>query len=254
VELDLEGRVALVAGSSRGIGLACASRLHAEGAAVVITGREQQSLERAADHVARVGPDRLLAVNADLADLDGIRSALSATIESFHRLDVVICCIGDGRGTPGWAQGPSAWSDTFEANLWPAVRLCEEAIPLLSGGPSSIILVGSITARERLGPVAYGTAKAALAAYSTRLAAEVAGLGIRVICVEPGNVLVPGGRWAERISTEPHEVQAMLNRDVPLQRLGSPEEVADVICFLASDRASFVTGTRIVVDGGQTHD
>lgn len=254
MDLDLDGRVALVAGSSRGIGRACAACLYAEGASVVLTGRSAETLEPAVAAIGGQNTARVLAIVGDLASPEGITAALSKTIDRFGRLDIVVCCIGDGRGRPGWDQGATVWSDAFEKNLWPAVRLSEQAIPFLAGKSSSIVLVGSIAGRERLGPVPYGTAKAALAAYATRLAEQVAPLGIRVTCVEPGNILVSDGRWEERIRSEPDVVKAMLEHDVPQRRLGTPEEVADVICFLASDRASFMTATRVVVDGGQTHD
>jgi 3-oxoacyl-[acyl-carrier protein] reductase len=255
MDLSLEGRVAFVAGSSRGIGRACVARLAAEGASVAVTGRTPGAVEEAVATLTGGGnAATVLGWSGDLSTVAGIGDALGATMERFGRLDVLVSCIGDGRGRPGWEHGDRAWAETFEKNLWPSVRLCEQAVPLLTGAGAAIVLVGSIAGRERLGPLPYGTAKAALAAYATRLAEQVATLGIRVVCVEPGNVLVSGGRWEERLVTEPDAVTAMLERDVLLRRLASPEEVADVICFLASSRASFMTATRVVVDGGQTRD
>ena len=254
MELNLDGKVVFVAGSSRGIGRAIVERFHAEGASVVVSGR---SAERVTQTVAEIGPDdasRLFSCVGDLGTREGVADALRATMERFLQLDIVVACIGDGQGKPGWDQGEDAWDGAFNKNLWPAVHLCEQAIPLLARGPSSIVLVGSIAGRERLGPIPYGTAKAALAAYATRLAEHVAPLQIRVVCVEPGNVLVRGGRWERRLREEPEAVAQMLQHDVLLGRFARPEEIADAVVFLASERASFITATRVVVDGGQTHD
>lgn len=255
MDLDLRDKVVFVAGSSRGIGLACASAFHAEGACVVVTGRATSTTSAAARVVGRLDPGRVLAFGGDLSDEATIAEALAATVAHYGRLDVVVGCIGDGRGRLGWNQGADAWTVTFEQNLWPAVRLCEAAITHLARGEHpAIVLIGSITGRERLGPLPYGTAKAALAAYATRLASDVAPLGIRVLCVEPGNIAVEGGRWMERLDEDRDGVTAMLAAEVPQQRLGAPREVADVVCFVASPRASFMTATRVVVDGGQTRD
>jgi 3-oxoacyl-[acyl-carrier protein] reductase len=232
--------------------LATASALVAEGAFVTLTGRDAAQLELAAKSLD--AGDRVLAVAGDIGTTAGAASALQATVDRFGGIDLVVGCLGDGGGAPGWEHGQKAWAAAFERNLWPAVRLCEAAIPRLAGrADAAIVLVGSITGRERLGPVPYGTAKAALAAYASRLAATTAPLGVRVVCVEPGNVLVPDGAWQHKLDADPDGVAAMLANDVPLGRFASPAEIADVITFLVSRRASFVTGTTVVVDGGQVH-
>ena len=253
----MRGRVALVAGSSRGVGLATATALLREGARVTVTGRDADRLANAEATLAVIEPDaaeRLLAVRADLGDRDGVAAAADATVERFGGLDIAVGCIGDGRGKPGWEHGERGWAQAFEANLWPAVHLGEVATPLLAGRPgAAIVFVGSIAGRERLGPAPYGAAKAAVSAYANRLAAATAAIGVRVVCVAPGNVLVPGGRWQQRLDADPDATAAMLAREVPLGRFAEPAEIADVIVFLASERASFVTGTTVVVDGGQSH-
>lgn len=250
MDLGLRGRVALVAGSSRGIGLAVASTLLHEGASVTITGRDAEGVSLATKQLGN--KDRVLAVVGDSSTREGVENAMGATLDRFGHLDIVIGCIGDGRGETGWEHGETGWAQAFDRNLWPAVALAESVVPVLANRPGAVIvLVSSIAGRERLGPLPYGTAKAAVSAYATRLGAETAELGIRVVCVEPGNVLVPGGRWHEKLDANPDGVTAMLSRDVPLRRFADPAEIADVIVFLASDRASFVTATSVVADGGQ---
>ena len=139
-------------------------------------------------------------------------------------------------------------------NFRAAVTLIEAALPeLLATKQGSIVAVGSIAGIESIGaPLAYGAAKAALTHYVAGLARLTGPSGVRVNTVAPGNVLFPGGAWAERLAGESANVQVMLDREVALARFGTPAEIAAAVAFLASDRASFITGSCLVVDGGQT--
>jgi 3-oxoacyl-[acyl-carrier protein] reductase len=126
-------------------------------------------------------------------------------------------------------------------------------MPYLSAAHGSVTVISSIAAREAFGaPAAYGAAKAALEAVSKALARTAVREGVRVNVVAPGNILFPGGRWEQRLREDESGVRAMLAAEVPLGRFGRPEEVADAVVFLASERASFITGACLVVDGGQT--
>ena len=254
MDLELTGTVALVTGSSRGIGRAVATAFAREGAAVVVTGRNAEDLDEArADLSAHAGADRVLAWQGDLTDATQIDNCVAATLERFGRLDAVVAAVGGGAGTRGWDVDPGETETLLAANLFAGLQVARATAPhLLQQEGASLTFVGSIAGIESIdAPIAYGAAKAGLIAAAKSLARELAPQ-VRVNVVAPGNVLAPGGTWERKLREDGKAVAEMLERDVPLRRLGAPEEIADAVVFLASKRASFVTGTCLVVDGGQT--
>jgi 3-oxoacyl-[acyl-carrier protein] reductase len=140
------------------------------------------------------------------------------------------------------------------SNLLAPTRLVAEMVPhMADGGGGAVVLIGSITGVEATpAPLPYGAAKAALLNYTKNVAREVAKRRVRVNCVAPGNIMFEGGSWDRRMRASPRETASFIASEVPLERFGTVEEVANVVTFLVSDRASFVTGTCVVVDGGQT--
>ncbi len=255
MDLGLEDNVAVVAGSSRGIGLAVARAFLAEGCRVVVTGRDASSLAEAeAELSAAFGAARVLAWRGDVA-LPGSGTAVQeSALEQWGRLDCLVMNAGSGRGTAGWKLEPTDWQDLFHKNLWSATRFVDEVLPcLVSRRRGSILFMASIAGLESLGaPLPYSAAKAALVNYAKNLARAVAPLGIRVNSLAPGNILFPGGNWANHLQKDPEQVGAYIQREVPMQRFGTPEEIADLAVLLCSQRASFVTGACLRADGGQT--
>jgi 3-oxoacyl-[acyl-carrier protein] reductase len=148
----------------------------------------------------------------------------------------------------------SDWDTALEANLRGSVRLVRAFLSgMVARRSGSIILVGSIAGLEASSaPLPYSAAKAALVSYSKNLSRQVGPEGVRVNVVAPGNVLFPGGSWERRQLEDPVAVSRMLEMEVPLKRFGTPQEIADLVVFLASDRAGFITGACFVADGGQT--
>lgn len=255
MDLGLEGRAVLVAGSSRGIGLAVAGAFLEEGCKVMVTGRDPERLERARAGLAEAhGEDRVLAWRGDVSRPGAGLEALGAVLAKWGRLDCLVMNAGSGRGKAGWKLEPQDWQDLFDKNLWSATRFVDELMPHFAAqGRGSVLFMASIAALECLGaPLPYSAAKAALVAYAKNLARAVAPLGIRVNSLAPGNILFPGGSWEDRLQREPDGTRSYLHREVPMARFGAPEEIAALAAFLCSDKASFVTGACLVADGGQT--
>jgi 3-oxoacyl-[acyl-carrier protein] reductase len=255
VDLHLEDKVVLVAGSSRGIGLATARAFLAEGCRTVITGRDDVALDTARAALgSEFGFERLMPFQGDLRDAQIIEALLASVESRWGQLDCVVANVGNGRGSAGWDVEESDWHRLIEENLSAAYRLVQKVLPAMTGARrGSIVLVASIVGLEStLAPLPYSAAKAALVSYGKNLARQVGSFNVRVNSVAPGNVLFPGGSWERHLAERRDEVLRQIESDVPLRRFGQPEEIADLIVFLSSDRAAFITGSCVVADGGQT--
>jgi 3-oxoacyl-[acyl-carrier protein] reductase len=247
MKMDLEGKVALVSGASRGIGLSIVQALHAEGCHVAMTARGGEGLEKA----ARGFEGRVSIHAGDASDPVAARALVAEIVGQTGDLDVLVCNAGSGASVPPGTETDTEWRRVLDMNLFPALNMTAAARPHMRRG-GSIVCVSSIAGLAALGaPVAYSAAKAALNAAVKGLARPLASEGIRINAVAPGNILFPGGTWDRKLAEDKSGVEAMLVRDVALGRLGAPEEIAALTVFLASPRASFITGTVLVADGGQ---
>ncbi len=259
MDLHLQDQVAFIAGSSRGIGRAIAATLLAEGARVVLTGRDETSLGIARTELALgvSGPaqDRIFAINGDFTEPDTIARAFEQTVQHFGRIDHLIANLGTGSGKPGWEQPDQEWQRLFELNFFASARLTQAALPHLLRNPNggSILYLSSIVALEATpAPLPYSAAKAALNNYAKNLARQLGPQRIRVNTIAPGNIFFPGGSWERHLATRREAVEAMLKTEVPQNRFGTPEEIASLAAYLCSPQAAFATGACYVMDGGQT--
>ena len=254
MDLGLQDKVALVTGSSRGLGLASAKALAAEGARVMLTARGAEQLARAADEVVALSSTGAVQTTvADLATAAGVEHAVAATVAAFGRLDVLVNNLGLGRGAGLLDTSDADWAEAFDQTLYPSIRASRLAVPhMRKKGGGVIIFITSIWGRESGGRMTYNAVKAAETSLAKSLAQQLARDNIRVVSVAPGSILFPGGSWHKRQQADQAGIDEFVRRDLPFGRFGRAEEVGDVVAFLASSRASWVSGASIVVDGCQS--
>lgn len=255
MDLGLSGKTALVCGSSRGIGLAIARAFLREGGNAILTGRDASALDEAKAAVAsESGAERVLSVQADLTDPADIQRTLDTGTAAFGGLDVVVANVGSGTARAGWELDLEDWESALKFNLSGGMVLAGAALTrLVARGSGSLIFISSIAGYEAIdAPVAYSAAKAAVLSAMKNLSRLVAPKGVRVNAVAPGNIYFPGGSWERKLNERRDFFEQYIQSEVPLKRFGRPEEIADAVVFLASERASFITGSCLVVDGGQT--
>jgi 3-oxoacyl-[acyl-carrier protein] reductase len=254
MDLGIAGKVALVTGASRGIGRAIALGLAAEGARVVMCARNAADLEAAVREArARGGEAAALGVTADVTTPAGVTALVDGALAAYGGIAVVVNNVG-GSGARDFAGTDEAdLQAVLERNLFPALRVSRAALPhLRARGGGVIVLIASVYGRESGGGPSYNVAKAAEISLAKAMARDLAKDGIRVVSVAPGSVLFPGGGWDRRQKADPEGIAAFVAREIPSGRFGRPEEIADVVTFLCSPRAGWVTGTCVVVDGGQS--
>jgi 3-oxoacyl-[acyl-carrier protein] reductase len=254
MNLHLTDKVALVTGSSRGLGLASAQALAAEGARVCLCARGAEALAQAAADVRRVSStDRVISVAADLATDSGIRTVVARTIEAFGGIDILVNNIGLGRGGGLLETSDDEWQEAFDQTLYPAIRASRLAVPSMRArGGGVILMIASIYGREAGGRMTYNAVKAAEISLAKSMAHQLARDNIRVNSVAPGSISFPGGSWWKRQEADPEGIAEFVRRELPFGRFGRAEEVGNVVAFLASPVASWISGASIVIDGGQS--
>ena len=256
MNLQLTDQIAFVAGSSRGIGRAIAAALLAEGANVVLTGRNPDFLKQThTDLSTHENHTRILSIAGDFTDPSVVQAGVKSTVRHFGRIDHLVANLGSGTGIPGPTPPAEDWIRLFEQNFFASVRLTEACLPCLRANPSggSILYISSIVAIEATpAPLPYSASKAALTNYAKNLSRHLAPEHIRVNTIAPGNIFFPGGSWERHLSNCRETVEAMLKNDVPQNRFGTPEEIASLAAYLCSPQSAFSTGSTYVMDGGQT--
>ncbi|HXG88109.1 MAG TPA: SDR family oxidoreductase [Vicinamibacterales bacterium] len=255
MDLQLAGKVAIVTGASRGLGFASANALVAEGCHVVMCARGADRLEQAAGELRVVAPagTEIVAVTADVSTTDGVTKVVNAAVGKLGSIDVLVNNVGLAKGAGLLDTPDETWQEALDQTLFPTIRMSRAALPFLKQrGGGTIVIISSIFGREAGGRMAYNAVKAAELSLTKSLAQQLAKDQVRVVGVAPGSILFPGGSWHARQQADPEGIADFVRHELPFGRFGRPEEVGDVVAFLASLRASWVSGTTVVVDGAQS--
>jgi 3-oxoacyl-[acyl-carrier protein] reductase len=257
VDLQLTNKVAIVTGSSRGLGLACAQALVDEGCCVTICARGADRLDESATELrARAGAaadDRVLAIVADVSTAAGAGQVIAETVQRFGGLDILVNNTGLARGADIVNTSDAEWTEAIDQTLFPAIRASRLAVPhLRRRGGGAIVMIASIWGRESGGRMTYNAVKAAEISLAKSMAQQLARDNIRVNSVAPGSIRFPGGSWDRRVRDDPEGMAEFVRRELPFGRFGRPEEVGAAVAFLVSPRASWISGASVPVDGCQS--
>ncbi len=255
MNLELQDKIAIITGSSRGLGLASARALAEEGCRVTICARGQEALSAAAADLHKIAPgdNRVLAVAADLASETGVEQVVNRTVDAYGGIDILVNNVGFARGADIAGTSDAVWQEALDQTLFPAIRASRLAVPhLRRRGGGSIIMIASIWGRESGGRMTYNAVKAAEISLAKAMAQQLAADNIRVNSVAPGSIRFPGGSWDRRVAEDPEGMKDFVRRELPFGRFGRPEEVGAVVAFLASSRASWISGASVTVDGCQS--
>ena len=251
MDLELSGKVALVTGGSRGIGRATALTLAREGCGVAICARGGDTLEATMAELRTVSSN-VWGVTADVTNASDVERFVSAAAGALGRIDIVVCNVGGSFGGSSLEASDEDWMSTLDINLLHSVRTIRAALPhMKESGGGSVAIVSSISGWKPGPGAQYGAAKAAEIFLASSLAWELAPHGIRINTVCPGSIMFDRGGWDRYQQSNPDSFAAFLKRDLPEGRLGTDQEVADVIAFVVSERARWVNGALIPVDGAQ---
>ena len=247
MNLELNGKVALVTGSSKGIGKDIANLLKKEGCQVVYNGRNEKNLK-----IALKDSENSEYYVADVTKTKDCEKLVKHVIKKFGQMDILVCNVGNGNSMEQGSETIKEWKKMLDENFFSAINVINASRKFLKKTNGCIICISSIAGIETTGaPITYSVAKSALISYVKRISKTFADEGIRINTVSPGNILFGGSTWEKKLKQNKNQVNKMLETNVSLKRFGTPEEISNLVVFLASSKSSFTTGANFVIDGGQ---
>lgn len=256
MDLQLAGKVIFVAGGSRGIGLGIVEACLAEGARVAFAARGAPALEESRrDLAARWGEDRVWAATGDLRETEVIEDLVRVVERDVGPIWGAVANVGLDQSPRGLEIDDATWSAGISQNLDSAYKLARAVLrPMIARKAGSLVFISSMAGLKAYGaPLTYGTSKAAVNMLGKELAVLAGPNGVRVNVIAPGNIMFPGSVWDHRVNGPDRDATlAWIDRDVPLRRFGTPEEIGAGAAFLLSPAASFIAGAVLLIDGGQT--
>ena len=253
MDLKLNNKKVLITGASRGIGLAVAESFLQEGAKTCLVSRGSNALfDNEKKLQDAYGLENAFACKCDCSNIESLNNLKGKVESRWSVVDIVIVNVGDGRSVSDALPSDEQWKSTWNSNFESALQTARTFLPILEESQGVLLFVSSIAGIEAFGaPTDYSTAKTAIIALAKNMARKLAP-NIRVNVIAPGNVYFKGGSWDEKIQQDKKYVDGIIKSTVPMNRFAMPREVADSAVFLCSDRASFITGSTLVIDGGQT--
>tara|TARA_B100000242_G_scaffold273048_1_gene226379 strand:+ start:16501 stop:17274 length:774 start_codon:yes stop_codon:yes gene_type:complete len=253
MNLKLNNKKILVTGASRGIGLAIAKSFLQEGAKTCLVSRGSSALYENEKNLSNnYGLENVVAFKCDCTDINSLKILKNKVENYWNSLDVVVVNVGDGSSVSDALPEDERWKKTWDINFESALQTARVFLPILKKSKGCLLFVSSIAGIEAFGaPTDYSTAKAAIIALAKNMARKLACNNVRVNVIAPGNVYFEGGSWDKKIQKDKIHVDKIIKSSVPMNRFATPQEIADSVVFICSDRASFITGATLVVDGGQ---
>lgn len=247
MDLQLYNKVALVTGSSKGIGKAIALTLFEEGCKIVLNGRNQTLLKKTSQSI-----NNSKFIVADVTKPNECKKLIRTIIRLYGRLDILVCNVGDGKSAPPGKETLTEWKKMFEINLLSATNIIEASQDELSITKGSIVCISSISGLNVIGaPIPYSVMKSALTTYVKNASRPLGEKNIRINAIAPGNIMFKGSVWEKKKIENPSLIKKILKDEVSLHRFGKAHEVAELTAFLLSSKSSFITGSVCVIDGGQ---
>lgn len=240
MKLNLKNKIALVTGSTKGIGLSIAKNLEDEGCIVIYNGR-------------RKFPKKSNYLKADVTKINDCKKLISDIKKKYGKLDILVCNVGSGKSVPTGKETIKDWEKMFSLNFYSSINLIKFAENELKKTKGSITCISSIAGVETTNaPITYSVAKSALNSYVKNTSKRLSKYNIRINAVAPGNIIFNGSTWETKMRNNPSKVKKMLKDNVSMNRFGTTNEISNLVTFLSSEMASFITGSIYVVDGGQT--